>query len=864
MKEDALTTVQCGSETNKLNEEIARLKRSEADLRQSVTALKRSEQYFRAITQNASDIIIIVDRKAAITYVNPSIERQLGYKPDELIGRSGFDFISLADIPRAIYDFGRAILTRETVIPNAFAVKHRDGSERILEGVGTNLLRDPVVKGFVMNVRDVTERKKAEDELRLYRKHLEAVVEERTSELAQTNSQLVAELGERRSMAEALKESQEKYRNLLEDAPIGFCIVDPLGYIQYVNRRLEEETGWLRGELIGRSCFSLGLFDEATGRRLLERLTARLKGDAHQNTEIPVVSRKGKKLWVEVKGTMLRKDGMISGIQLAFTDVTEQRLAAEALRRSEEKYRNIFVNAVEGIYQCNPEGLFITVNPAMARICGYDSPKEMIEGIQDISTQFCIKPEDWKGFKRTIEKNGRAENSEYQIRKKDGGALWVSVNGRCIRDDAGGILYYEGSIDDISKRKEAEAALRTAEENYRNIFENASEGIYQSTPEGRYIEANPAFARMLGYDSPADLKTSITDIAKQVYENPQKREESMLVFTDRDTANFEIRIRRRDGYFAWILNSVRAIRDDRGVISRFEGVVQDITGRKKIEAALRESEKKYRDLAEMLPQTVIETDETLLVTFANNFAMTATGYTEEDIKQGINLFDIIREKDQSKIMESIDESPDYEGHPFGAECTALRKDGSTFPMIAYTSPITRDGRFAGLRGIFIDITERKRIETALRKREREFKNQSGRLTEMNMALKVLLKNQDAEKKEHEEKILTNVRELVVPYIDKLKNSRLNAQQSTYIDIVEANLNTIISSFLRNLTSRYLNLTRREIELAYLIKEGKTTKEISELLNLSSRTIDSHRNRIRKKLGLSNRKINLKSYLLSLI
>jgi len=608
MKEDAPANGQSNPETDQLYQEIDRLKKSEAALMQSVAALQRSEQYFRAITQNASDIIIIVNRKATITYVNPSIERQLGYKPDELIGRSGFDFISLADIPRAIYDFGRSILTDKTVIPNAFGVKHRDGSERILEGVGTNLLRDPVVKGFVMNVRDVTERKKAEDELRLYRKHLEAVVEERTSELAQTNSRLVVELGERRRMAEALRESEEKYRNLLEDAPIGFCIIDPLGYIQYVNRRFEEESGWLRGELIGRSSFSVGFFDETTGRRLLERLTARLQGDSHRNTAIPAVSKRGRKLWVEVKGTLLRKDGMISGIQLAITDITEQRLAAEALKRSEEKYRNIFENAVEGIYQCTPEGHFITVNPAMAMICGYDSPEDMIEYIRDIATQFCIDAEAWSRFKQTIEKDGRTENTEYQIRKKDGDGLWVSVNGRCIRGDSGRILYYEGSVDDISKRKEAEAALRTAEDNYRNIFENASEGIYQSTPEGRYIEANPAFARMLGYDSPADLKSSIQDIAKQVYENPQKREECMRMFADRDTANFEVRIRRSDGDFSWIFNSVRAIRDDKGVICRFEGVAQDITGRKKIEAALRESEKRYRDLAEMLPQTVIETD----------------------------------------------------------------------------------------------------------------------------------------------------------------------------------------------------------------------------------------------------------------
>jgi PAS domain S-box-containing protein len=852
------------TEMERLQRDVARLKKSETDLRGTVAALQRSEEYFRAITQNASDIIIIVDMKARITYVNPTIERQLGYKPEELIGRSGFDFIALADIPRAVYDFGRSILTREMIIPNAFAVKHKDGSERILEGVGTNLLRDPVVRGFVMNVRDVTERKKAEDELALYRKHLEAVIDERTSELAQTNSQLVIELSERRRMGEALRESEEQYRNLLEEAPIGFCIIDPLGNIQYINRRFEEEAGWTRAELIGKNGFSVGFFDDETGRRLLDRLAARLKGETHHLIEVPVTNKKGKRLWVEVKGTLLKKGGMISGIQLAITDVTERRQAAEALRRSEEKYRNIFENAVEGIYQSTPDGRFITVNPALARMCGYSSPEDMMDGIKDMATEFHANPADWTRFTREIETYGHVEDFEYPVRKKGANTIWVSAKSRCIRDKSDSIIRYEGSIDDISHRKEAEAALRKAEEKYRNIFENAAEGIYQSTADGQYIEANPAFARMLGYDSPEDLKASISNIGDQVYCDPSIREASIRELEKRDVGNFEVRIRRRDGDDTWILNSVRAIRDDNGTIIRFEGVTQDITERKDIERALRESERKYRDLVEMLPQSVFETDGSLRITFANHFAFTATGYTEEDIQKGINLLAIISQKDHQKITNHIKHIPERNRHASGIECTALKKDGSTFLLVAYTNPIIQDGKFAGLRGIFVDITERKQIETALRKRERELKNKSARLMEMNTALKVLIKNRDAEKKEHEEKILTNVKELVLPYINKLKKSRLNTNQSTYIDIVEANLNTIISSFLHNLTSRYLNLTPREIQLAYLIKEGKTTKEMSELLNLSERTIDSHRDRIRKKLGLSNRKVNLKSYLLSLI
>jgi len=132
--------------------------------KQAEEALKKSEEYFRALTENSSDIIIILDKKGTITYTSPSIERFCGYKPEELIGKSGFDFIKPVDLPRAIYDFSKAILTKETVTPNTFRVRHKDGSERILDGLGKNLLDNPVIAGFVMNTRDITERKRAEEE----------------------------------------------------------------------------------------------------------------------------------------------------------------------------------------------------------------------------------------------------------------------------------------------------------------------------------------------------------------------------------------------------------------------------------------------------------------------------------------------------------------------------------------------------------------------------------------------------------------------------------------------------------------------------------------------------------------------------
>ena len=145
----------------------------------------------------------------------------------------------------------------------------------------------------------------------------------------------------------------------------------------------------------------------------------------------------------------------------------------------------------------------------------------------------------------------------------------------------------------------------------------------------------------------------------------------------------------------------------------------------------------------------------------------------------------------------------------------------------------------------------------------ELETKTINLEEANTALKILLKKRDEDKAEFEEKVLSNVKELVVPYIEKLKKSELDEIQETYLSILESNLNDIISPFLRKLSYKYLNLTPTEIQIANLVKQGKTTKEMAELLGSTKWTIDFHRNNLRKKLGLRNMKANLRSYLLSL-
>ena len=162
-----------------------------------------------------------------------------------------------------------------------------------------------------------------------------------------------------------------------------------------------------------------------------------------------------------------------------------------------------------------------------------------------------------------------------------------------------------------------------------------------------------------------------------------------------------------------------------------------------------------------------------------------------------------------------------------------------------------------------NVTPIKLVEETLREREFELELKKKNLEEANTALRVLLKRREEDKGELEEKVLANVKELVNPYVDRLKNTSLDSQQRAHLELIESNLNDIISPFLHQLSSKYLNLTPREIEVATLVKEGKATKDIAEILNLSLNAVDFHRKNIRQKLGLKSKKANLRTHLLSL-
>jgi PAS domain S-box-containing protein len=305
--------------------------------------------------------------------------------------------------------------------------------------------------------------------------------------------------------------------------------------------------------------------------------------------------------------------------------------------------------------------------------------------------------------------------------------------------------------------------------------------------------------------------------------------------------------------------------------------------RKQIETALRESEKRYSLATTAGSVGVWDWDVKTNEIYVDPNLKAMLGYADHEIRNHLDDWGRFVHPDDRELWMAEAEkhfkglTPQYE-----SVRRMLHKDGGIRWFIARgTAMRDKTGKPYRVVGTDTDITERRQAVEALKKahdeleqrvRERteelsalneELKTKTVNLEEANVALKVLLKKRDEDRIELEDKILINLRELVEPYLEKVKNTGLNNRQKTFLGIIESNLKDIITPFSYRLSSQYFSLTPSEIQVANLIKQGKTTKEIANLLNMSIRAVCFHRQNVRKKLGIKNQKTNLRSHLLSL-
>ena len=388
--------------------------------------LQKSEDYFREITENSSDVIIITESNGNIKYCSRSVERCLGYKPEELTGKNAFNFIYADDLPRAANDYSKAIQTKDTAIPNEFRVVHKDGSVRLFEGLGKNLLDNPSVAGFIMNIRDVTERK-----------HLEI---------------------QKEAAQKSLRESEEKYRTILEKMEEGLFELDLKGNITFVNDAECRKLGYSREELTGMNYRQFQ--DENTAKKTRQIFSEVYKKEEPiQLLDVEIIRKNGSKAFNEISVSLLKdKQGKATGFRGISRDVTVRRQMEEMIRQSEEKYRTIINEVDEWYFEIDLAGNVIFVNDAIVRSVGY--PPERLIGLNYKSfTSEERSGEVFKIFRQVYETREPIKNFPYEFVLPDGKITFFELSVFPKLDDQGKVVGFRGVGHDVTERKRTEEQL---------------------------------------------------------------------------------------------------------------------------------------------------------------------------------------------------------------------------------------------------------------------------------------------------------------------------------------------------------------------------------------------------------------------
>jgi len=287
-----------------------------------------------------------------------------------------------------------------------------------------------------------------------------------------------------------------------------------------------------------------------------------------------------------------------------------------------------------------------------------------------------------------------------------------------LRDSTGCLVGSVHVAHDITEKKRAEKVLRDSEARYRSLVETAQEGIGIVDLDENIIFVNQAYADLLGYRKEELLGLNLRELADEA-EFAKYREETRQR-REGKSSRYETMLRHKTGGPRYFSVSASPLFDDRGDFIGTIGLLTDITERKRANEALRNSEQRFRDLAELLPQTVYELDLEGRLTFVNRQALETFGYAQAELEAGVSCFQMLASQEHDRARHNIQRILDGQDLG-GTEYTAQRKDGTQFPVIIYSSPILRDQVPAGLRGIVFDVTESKRAEEVLQKSEQRFR-----------------------------------------------------------------------------------------------------------------------------------------------
>jgi PAS domain S-box-containing protein len=514
--------------------------------KRSQDKLKQSEEYFKAIIENSSDIIFIVDKLGTITYASPSIERVLGYGPDELIGKRSLDLIVSDDKPRAIADFGKALLIKEALIPNVFRIRDKSGTERILEGFGKNLLDNPVVAGFVMNVRDITERKRAEDNIKQQTDAMEAAMD-------------------------------------------GMALLNKDGKYIYLNKAHVKIYGYVNaGELIGKSWRILYDADEV--QRFEAAIMPEFGQKGYWQGEALGMKKDGTKFSQELSLTTLGSGGLICIVR----NITERKRTGEALQTNKAQLSNALEIAHLGHWEYDVANDLFTFNDQFYKI--FRTTVEKVGGYTMHSSEYAhrfVHPDDMnvvgEETRKAIETTDPHFNQqiEHRILYADGMVGYITVRFFIVKDSHGRTVKTYGVNQDITERREAEEALRNSEGRLRTLVQTIPDIVWLKDKDGIYLSCNTMFARFFGAKETDIVGKTDYDFVDRELADSFREHDNEAITAGKPTSKEDWITFADDGHRALMDTIKTPMYDTRGTLIGVLGIGRDITNRKRAEEQLQ-------------------------------------------------------------------------------------------------------------------------------------------------------------------------------------------------------------------------------------------------------------------------------------
>jgi len=511
---------------------------------------------------------------------------------------------------------------------------------------------------------------------------------EEVASLARDFNQMV---DERQRADETLRESEERLRTVVSNAPIILVVVDRNGVCTLAEGKGLEAMRLTPAEVVGLSIFDM-LHNIAD---VEEELRRALDGEAFTRT----VELAG--FTFETHCAPLRdRNGQVSGLIGVAIDVSERKQMEEALRESEEKYRQIFENAQDIFFRTNLMGIIVEASPSAERY-GYTREQLIGQSVLDLYENSA----DRTAFLEVLLERGEVVDYELRLKIGDERIAHASVCARVLRDSNGAPIGFEGFLRDISERKRMEEALRESEAKYRQIFENVQDIFYRTDLQGTILELSPSVERY-GYNREALLGIP----ASELYENPEQRSELVQALLERgEVTDYGIRLKTGNGGVIDTSLSAHLLRGPDGTPIGLEGFLRDITERKRMEEALRESEEKFRRIFDNAYDIYYRTDAQGIITDISP-SVERFGYTPEELigRQVLDIYE--NPEERSALLKALFESGvviDYEVH--------LKTGDGRVSTASVGSHLLRgpDGAFAGVEGSLRDVSERKRMAQAL-------------------------------------------------------------------------------------------------------------------------------------------------------